>query len=208
MDHSLFYIAGGALIVFALGFSIAGMVSDKFPSRGALVAGIVVTTLLVAVTAVGAVELSQAEAEEGKELTAINEDGDLLANEEDLENQDLGDTEDPSPVNEGAGPKDAVEEGEEESAPGQLDGGVVFVDTGCGSCHSLATLGADAQGAIGPNLDEALAGKDGEYIETAIVDPSAEVAAGFPDGTMPATYKDQLTPAQLTALVSFLLEST
>ena len=207
MDHALFYIGGGALIVVALGFSLAGMFSDKFPSRGALIGGMVVIALLVGATAVGAVELSQSESEEGKELSAINEEGDLLANQEDLENKDLGDTEDPSPANEGAGPKGAVEEGEEESAPGQLDGAAVFVETGCGSCHSLAELGSDAQGAIGPNLDEALVDKDEEYIETAIVDPGAAVAAGYPDGTMPSNYGDDLTPAQITALVTFLSET-
>ena len=48
MDESLFYIAGGALIVVALILSFIGMRSDKFPSGNALTAGIVVMFLLVA----------------------------------------------------------------------------------------------------------------------------------------------------------------
>lgn len=205
MAHSLFYIAGGALIVVALALSFLGMRSDKFPSGGMLRIGVVVVALLVAVTAVGAVELAQEEQEE--RLGEANREADAEAAEEDLVNQDAGDTEDPSPANDGAGPKGAVEEGEEESAPGELDGAAVFVDTGCGSCHSLAELGSDAQGTIGPNLDEALVDKDEAFIEESIVDPGAEVEQGFPDGTMPATYKDQLTPAQITALVTFLAET-
>ncbi len=202
MAHSLFYIAGGALIVVALVLSFIGMRSDKFPSGSLLWVGTVVVALLVAATAIGAVELAQEE--EKDRLGEANREADELAAEEDLVNQQAGDTVDPTPANGGAGAKDAVDQGKEEVAPGDLDGAAVFVDTGCGSCHSLAELGADAQGTIGPNLDEALADQDEAFIEQSIVDPSAEVAAGFPDGTMPATYKDQLTPAQITALVTFL----
>ena len=202
MAHSLFYIAGGALIVVALVLSFIGMRSDKFPSGNLLWVGTVVVALLVAATAIGAVELAQEEQKD--RLGEANREADELAAEEDLVNQQAGGTVDPTPANGGAGPKDAVDQGKEEVAPGELDGAAVFVDTGCGSCHSLAELGADAQGTIGPNLDEALVDQDEAFIEQSIVDPSAEVAAGFPDGTMPATYKDQLTPAQITALVTFL----
>ena len=85
-----------------------------------------------------------------------------------------------------------------------IDGSQVFVSTGCGSCHTIAELGSDAQGTIGPNLDTALAGKDETFIKTSIVDPSAYVEKGFPDGTMPSDYGDQLSPEQIDALVAFL----
>ena len=41
-----------------------------------------------------------------------------------------------------------------------------------------------------------------------IVDPSAEIAEGFPDGLMPPNYGDQLTPEELDALVEYLAEVT
>ena len=42
------------------------------------------------------------------------------------------------------------------------DGQQVFARQGCGSCHTLAELGAEALGDVGPNLDEALADKDAD----------------------------------------------
>ena len=127
--------------------------------------------------------------------------------QQDVTNQDTGDTESPTPANQGAGPKEAVDKSAEKGGGSGLDGAAVFVDTGCGSCHSLAELGSDAQGTIGPNLDEALVNKDEKFIQTSIEDPSAFVAEGFPDGTMPQDYKQQLTPDQITALVTYLAKA-
>lgn len=206
MDDTFFYVAGGVLIVVALVLSLVGMRSDNFPSGRFLPVGIVLVALLVGATAYGAVELSQSE--EADRLEEANTEGNVESDQQDVVNQDVGDTEDPSQANGGAGPKDSVDEDQEKSSDSKLDGATVFVDTGCGSCHSLAELGGDAQGAIGPNLDEALADKDEEFIQTSIEDPSAFVETGYPDGTMPQDYKDQLTPAQITALVTFLHEAT
>ena len=66
---------------------------------------------------------------------------------------------------------------------GAPDGKAIFTDDGCGGCHALADAGTT--GGTGPDLDEALAGKDEAFIEESIVDPSAEVAEGFSDGLMP-----------------------
>lgn len=204
MDESLFYIAGGALIVVALALSLIGMASDGFPSRRMLAAGMVLIALLVGVTAVGAVELTKSE--DGEEVEQENTEGSEQAVESDIVNENVGQDMDQTGAD-GESPTDVVNQEDEESSPGELDGGKVFVDTGCGSCHSLTQLGADAQGTIGPNLNEALAGKDEQFIETSIVDPSAYVEDGYPDGTMPAFYKEQLTDAQITALVTFLKAS-
>ena len=200
MDESLFYIAGGALIVVALILSFIGMRSDKFPSGNGLIAGIVVIFLLVAATAVGAVELAKHEDEQGGELEAANAEADVQQGSETATAQQEGAAPEDTPAGKpsgggAAGGADAalVDEGKQ-----------VFVSTGCGSCHTIAELGADAQGTIGPNLDTVLAGKDDAFIETSIVDPSAEVEKGFPDGTMPSNYGDQLSPEQLDALVAFL----
>jgi mono/diheme cytochrome c family protein len=190
MEHSLFYIAGGALIVVALILSLLGMRSDKFPSGSLFKAGMLVVALLVAATAYGAIELAQEE--QATRLEEANLEADAQQAEQNVVNQQTGDTADPTPANDGAG---------------QLDGAAVFVDTGCGSCHILADLGADAQGTIGPDLDEGLADLDEAAIEEAIVDPGAEIPPGFSDDVMPADYKEQLTPPELTALVTYLWET-
>jgi mono/diheme cytochrome c family protein len=78
----------------------------------------------------------------------------------------------------------------------------VFAAQGCGSCHTFSAAGAS--GTVGPNLDEVLKGKSPDFVHESIVAPNAEVAAGYPAGVMPQTYKDQLTPEQLNDLVAFL----
>ncbi len=190
MEHSLFYIAGGALIVIALLLSLFGMRSDKFPSGPLFKGGILLVTLLVAGTAYGAVELAQEEQADRRE--EANKEADLEEQQQNVENQQVGSAPAPAPADQGAS---------------QIDGATVFVDSGCGSCHMLADLGADAQGAIGPNLDEGLADMDEAAIEQAIVNPGAEVPQGYSDGVMPADYKSQLTPDELTALVTYLWET-
>lgn len=200
MEESLFYIAGSALIVVTLVLSLVGMRSDRFPSRNVVTAGLIVVFLLVAVTAVGAVELAQHEADH--RLGEANEAADEAEAAEEIAGQDAGDTGEPPPPAGNGGQTGGGEEG----GP-TVEGSKVFVATGCGSCHTLAELGSDAQGAIGPNLDTALAGKDDAYIEESIVKPSATVAEGFADGTMPATYGTELSPAQIDALVAFLAQS-
>lgn len=83
-----------------------------------------------------------------------------------------------------------------------VDVPALITSTGCLACHSLHGKG----GAVGPPL-ESLEGKDERYVRRAIENPSADTAAGFEAfaGTMPATFADILTPAELEALVRFLL---
>jgi mono/diheme cytochrome c family protein len=80
-----------------------------------------------------------------------------------------------------------------------------FFATNCGGCHTLAEAGTT--GNIGPNLDEVLPGQAPAQVSTSITDPSAAIAAGFPDGVMPQNYGDTLTPQQLQQLVQYLLQS-
>jgi mono/diheme cytochrome c family protein len=76
---------------------------------------------------------------------------------------------------------------------GNAEAGVaVFNDQGCGSCHTLAAAGST--GNVGPNLDEALQGKDAAFIHQSIVNPNAVVAEGFQPGIMPQNYGQSLTP--------------
>lgn len=72
----------------------------------------------------------------------------------------------------------------------------------CGSCHTLAAAGTS--GTIGPNLTTALAGRPEAEIRTDIVDPSARVADGFPDGVMPTDFEERLSAQQLDDLVAYL----
>jgi mono/diheme cytochrome c family protein len=195
MDESLFYIAGGALIVAALILSFIGMRSEKFPSGNALTIGVIAVFLLVAATAVGAVELAQHE--EGTRLEEANAEADVDESAATATDQETGSAPADTPAEKGGNATGG-------SGGSSIDGSQVFVSTGCGSCHTIAELGSDAQGTIGPNLDTALAGKDDTFIKTSIEDPSAYVEKGFPDGTMPSDYADQLSPEQIDALVAFL----
>ena len=200
MDESLFYIAGGALIAVALILSFIGMRSDKFPSDKLLIPGIALIALLVAVTAVGAVELAKHEQEH--KLGEANAAADVKESAQTQTDQQAGAAPSPTPQGQGGGGGSAGASG------ASSEGSKLFVSSGCGSCHSLSELGSDATGTIGPNLDTALVNRDAKFIEESIVDPSAYVAKGYPDGTMPSNFSDQLSQEQINAIVDFLVQST
>src|SRR5215213_4514373 len=86
------------------------------------------------------------------------------------------------------------------------DGKALFtgVQPSCGSCHTLAD--AAAKGTIGPNLGEALKGKDAAFIQKSIEDPSAEVEKGLQDGIMPNNYDETLKPEEIKALTDYLVK--
>lgn len=96
--------------------------------------------------------------------------------------------------------------GEEQELPPEVAAGErVFQAQGCGSCHTLGAAGTS--GTIGPNLDDALDGRDRQFIKTSIVDPEAFVEEGFPSGVMPGNYEQRLEPMELEQLVEFLFET-
>ncbi len=113
---------------------------------------------------------------------------------------------------EGSTPPDEQGAGGEEPAPAPaeqdtaLDGAALFSEQGCGGCHALEDAGTTAT--TGPPLDAALKGKDAVFIETAIADPNAVVAEGYPPDVMPQNYGTALSPEQLDALVKYLLQAT
>ncbi len=72
----------------------------------------------------------------------------------------------------------------------------------CGSCHTFEAAGAT--GTVGPNLDEALADHDRQFIYESIVNPNADVTEGFREGVMPENYGETLSEKQLADLVAFL----
>jgi mono/diheme cytochrome c family protein len=72
----------------------------------------------------------------------------------------------------------------------------------CLLCHVLG----DEGGPIGPPLTDIGARHDAEFIRRAILDPGASVTPGYEAfaGTMPANFGDQMTAAQLEAMVQYL----
>jgi cytochrome c oxidase subunit 2 len=90
-------------------------------------------------------------------------------------------------------------------------GKALFISQGCGACHTFTPAGTT--GTVGPDLDHLPAyakvanmGSEQEFVRQSIVDPSAYVAPGYPNGVMPATYS-ALPPKQIADLVAFLTQS-
>ena len=94
------------------------------------------------------------------------------------------------------------------AAPPKVEGGPgaqVFVNNGCGGCHTFA---AAEQGVVtGPNLDEEIPGESAAAVRKMIVDPNAEIAKGYPPNVMPQDYEQTLSPKELEDLVRYLLEN-
>ena len=91
-----------------------------------------------------------------------------------------------------------------QEAGNPAEGKQVFADTGCGTCHTFKAAGSTAK--AGPDLDQSLQGKDQDYVREAIVNPDAQIAAGFQPGVMPKNYGQQLDSGQIADLVAFLLQ--
>ena len=75
-------------------------------------------------------------------------------------------------------------------------GRLVFAEMGCGSCHRLAAAGSN--GPIGPSLDDALPHHTRASLLAKIRDPGT-------GSVMPGDFARRMSPAQLRALVTFLL---
>jgi mono/diheme cytochrome c family protein len=93
---------------------------------------------------------------------------------------------------------------------GATSGRQIFIAAGCGSCHTFAEAGTNAN--IGPSLDE-LASAAGErepgtspeeYVEQALIDPDAFTVEGYQPGVMPS-FEGRLNERQVQTLVDYLL---
>jgi mono/diheme cytochrome c family protein len=84
-------------------------------------------------------------------------------------------------------------------------GKAVFAAQGCGGCHTFSAAGTN--GSVGPDLDEALQGKDAEFVRESIVDPNNEITSGYAPNIMPSDFGQKLSQKQLDDLVAFLLQS-
>lgn len=207
-DSTFLYVAGGALVALALVVSFLGLRRDDFPSGSQLRVISAIALVLVVSTGFGALSnarFEQAErraeneeaAREATEQTEAEEEGEGSLGEGEAAGPDSGT--DATPQGETEAGADAPQ-GENLLAAGRA----VFDEFGCSDCHALAD--ANASGTIGPDLDEAVPGMAPGEIRTAIVDPDAEVAEGYPEGVMPSTFGQDLTEAELETLVAYLAE--
>ena len=182
--EDIFYVVGITLAVTAVAVSFIGLRFDKFPgSRGAFALTIVVFVVLVG----GATTFAWVNAEDEQEIR----DEEIAA----------GELPSPADVTE----EMAAANAEAEAAASAADGQALFESQGCAGCHTLKAAGST--GTIGPDLDAELANADVAFIEESIVDPSAEIVKGFPDGVMPANFEEEMSPEELDALVQFIAES-
>ena len=98
---------------------------------------------------------------------------------------------------------DEVEAGPAEELTGEAlliaTGEDLATTNGCIGCHTINGLDS-----TGPTWTGLAASVDSEYLRRAIVDPGAEIAAGFTDGVMPATYADSLSDDDIDALVAYI----
>ncbi|MGH3143659.1 MAG: c-type cytochrome [Gaiellales bacterium] len=177
-------LAGTAAVFIAFALLSALVIpraNPGFPGRRGLVPFIVVTAILT-IAMLGAVE--------------------VFAKEEHPETEAPGETT-PEPPPPPATTGTTGTTTTTEQPPGSPEAGkAVFLSAGCGACHTFAAAGTS--GSVGPDLDEALQGKDPEFIRQSIVDPNAEIAQGYSAGVMPQNFGEQLSPKQLDDLVAFL----
>jgi mono/diheme cytochrome c family protein len=92
--------------------------------------------------------------------------------------------------------------GDDDAAAGEklFNQTVIGSQAGCVTCHSL-----DAGVVIvGPSLD-GIGNRSADFLKESILDPDAKLADGFPAGTMPQVWGDELTDEQVDQLVAFML---
>lgn len=196
-------LMAGVLVVFALVVSLViPRRRPDFPSRrmGAFFA----VTILLVIGMLAAVEALGESHDFGAEHGG--ESGEVPTTPADTQASETGETE----TQETETQETETETKETETSGGSegdpAAGEQVFASAGCGSCHTLEAAGSS--GAVGPNLDQFLAGQDADYIRTQIVDPNSEITEGYQAGIMPENYEEQLSDEALANLVAYLAAQT
>ncbi len=180
-------LIAGAFVVFAL---LSALVIPRrwpqYPGRG--LGWFIVGTLVLFVATLGAVEVfaKETEPEEAAVGETTTETGGTTT-----EGTTTGEAQPPPPP--------AASEGDPAA------GKTLFAAQGCGGCHTFSAAGTSAS--VGPDLDEAVQGKDPEFVRESIVDPNKEITSGYAPNIMPQDFGQKLTPKQLDDLVAFLLQS-
>jgi mono/diheme cytochrome c family protein len=194
-------LAGTAAVFIAFSLVTALLIPryrPDFPGRKGL--GLfVVVTLLLTVAMIGAVVVFASE-DEGAEAAGHIET-ELTETETGPTETETGPAETETGPTETTPPATTAEE--EAPAGDPAAGEALFASNGCGGCHTFEAAGST--GAVGPNLDEALQGKDAAFVHQSIVEPNAEVAEGYNPGVMPSF--QQLSEDQVNDLVAFLTQS-
>jgi mono/diheme cytochrome c family protein len=199
-------LAGTAAVFIAFALVTALLIPryrPDFPGRKG-VGLFVVVTLLITVAMIGAVVVFASEDEgaeaAGQTETELTETGPAETETGPAETEtgpaetETGETETTPP---------ATTAPEEEAPAGDPAAGkALFASNGCAGCHTFEAAGST--GAVGPNLDESLEGKDAAYVQQSIVEPNAEVAEGYNAGVMPSF--QQLSEDQVNDLVAFLTQ--
>jgi mono/diheme cytochrome c family protein len=173
-------VVAGAFVLFA--FASALLVPRRWPDfPGQNLRWFIVATLVLFVATLAAVEVF---AKEPKELNeaAVGETA----------------TEPPGTTTQETEPPPPAPAGDATA------GKDVFDAQGCGNCHTFAAAGSS--GAVGPDLDEALKGKDAAFVRESITDPNKTIANGYSPNIMPPDFGQKLTPKQLDDLVAFLAQ--
>ena len=194
-------LAGTAAVFIAFALVTALLIPryrPDFPGRKG-VGLFVVVTLLLMVAMIGAVVVFASE-DEGAEA-AGHVETELTETETGPTETETGPAETETGETETTPPATTAEE--ETPAGDPAAGKALFASNGCGGCHTFEAAGST--GAVGPNLDEVLEGKDAEFVHQSIVEPNAEVAEGYNPGVMPSF--QQLSEDQVNDLVAFLTQS-
>jgi mono/diheme cytochrome c family protein len=183
-------LIAGAFVVFAL---LSALVIPRrwpqYPGRG--LAWFITGTLVLFVATLGAVEVfAVEEPEEHAAGETTTETGGTTTEATTTGETTTGEAEPPPPP---AGAGDAAA------------GEAVFTAQGCGGCHTFSAAGTSAS--VGPDLDEALQGKDAAFVSESIVDPNKEITSGYAANIMPQDFGSKLSQKQLDDLVAFLLQS-
>ena len=90
------------------------------------------------------------------------------------------------------------------AAQGPRDGLTVWIEQGCGSCHTFKP--ANARMPMGPDLEFSLHGKSRAYVRESIVLPNKTASPGWATGAMPEDYAQRIAPADLDRLVDFIVD--
>jgi mono/diheme cytochrome c family protein len=195
-------LAGTAAVFIAFALVTALVIPryrPDFPGRKG-VGLFVVVTLLLMVAMIGAVVVFASE-DEGAEA-AGHVETELTETDTGPTETETGPTETETGQTETTPPATTAPE-EEAPAGDPAAGKALFASNGCSGCHTFEAAGST--GAVGPNLDEVLEGKDAEFVHQSIVEPNAEVAEGYNAGVMPSF--EQLSEDQVNDLVAFLTQS-
>jgi mono/diheme cytochrome c family protein len=86
---------------------------------------------------------------------------------------------------------------------------VIGSQAGCATCHSLeagVVIVGPSMAGIGSRAGSTVSGQSAEeYLKDSILHPDSHLVEGFPAGTMPQVWGDELSSEQVDQLVAYLL---